>query len=1084
MPSNAIIDWFARIPGNTQASVQRLTLLGWARLILVVVVYLLARPYLMRFAERAQTRSLERIDDEHSSRVTPNTLREAEGASTGASASTGSGSGTARETGEGTRRRHKKQEHKDNYEQYDEATRAEIRRLEGEGEGLDDEDMDAEFLKSGQSPVYEDHDHKMSRPQDIYFDYNARQQHLRRQSRAPSRRPRRHWPPSPSAEEETIALAHEFRPGPPDAGGREARSRGSVDQNPIIIDVEVPLDKVQRRPAREREVSAQTESTSGSSTTSEDTSGPETPGYSSSEGERKNQDRRYVFIPKEGVEIPLTYDEPRNPIHAKHSNSHAHHPAPERGRMKVPKLDTDLPRAKSSHDVPVHLERERSPYRSTPQKREVRASGEFLLSPDVMTPIIRRGETPIDLVGTQQRPLNPAVNRMTVDPVHNLRHPSRPSMIRHASAMAYPGYDGSTPKAPKQDVPRLGSSPHSFRDDLRPEPDPIGSLRRSSAVPLDHHSIRGEHHRRQASVPSSGTISGSTHKLPAHATALPNNPAPQSLNAMLSSPLTDRRRASPRNSPRSSPQASPTSSVFASPPRTPPTEAGSRKYSYVESAHASGSNSRPSSPLHPPQPSRALGHLHSDDDHYMRPRPVMRSRRTSPLPAAATRHLEPGPAPQISVQSPSPGARRRSSSHLGDDYRARSQHRTSSTEPQGADSQKLTLNPGALEGRRRSSSFVHSRPSLTTDSSRAEERERDSDSRRLSLKSPTATRAASVGAPPAALPPCSRPEPVAGYNDWFSLREDSSFKICPTCRQAVTEAGYGRHLIAAFSRSPDRPIRCSFSMPWNRMAYLLMVKKRRSDIDLLYDMADVAEDTSPCTGNRPAVRDWYRIDDIDSDRSVSGFYACPCCVKSLETLFPVLKGGVFYRAHSRRPSTEEKVCSLRADSSRFTTYVDLLENTANQAMEYRRAPNISRFVELAQRMGAMPLCPRDDMLRGKGWHIIPTLPEFAICSECYEDVVWPAVLKGSPLASQVLRRPQVVGKAQEGISCQVYGERMRKVFLEACKDDDYEYLRRVALRRHGVERDLQKRIVEAQRLPRAEREEEMEDIVDEWMEWD
>lgn len=79
--------------------------------------------------------------------MTPNTLREAEGASTGASASTGSGSGTARETGEGTRRRHKKQEHKDNYEQYDEATRAEIRRLEGEGEGLDDEDMDAEFLK-------------------------------------------------------------------------------------------------------------------------------------------------------------------------------------------------------------------------------------------------------------------------------------------------------------------------------------------------------------------------------------------------------------------------------------------------------------------------------------------------------------------------------------------------------------------------------------------------------------------------------------------------------------------------------------------------------------------------------------------------------------------------------------------------------------------------------------------------------------------------------------------------------------------------------------------------------------------------
>lgn len=101
----------------------------------------------MRYAERAQTRSFERIDHEQSSGLTPNTLREAEGVSTGASAATGSGAGTANGIGEGTRRRHVKQEHKDNYEQYDEATRAEIRRVEGEGEGMDDEDMDVEFLK-------------------------------------------------------------------------------------------------------------------------------------------------------------------------------------------------------------------------------------------------------------------------------------------------------------------------------------------------------------------------------------------------------------------------------------------------------------------------------------------------------------------------------------------------------------------------------------------------------------------------------------------------------------------------------------------------------------------------------------------------------------------------------------------------------------------------------------------------------------------------------------------------------------------------------------------------------------------------
>ncbi|KAL8688550.1 MAG: hypothetical protein Q9218_005568, partial [Villophora microphyllina] len=886
------------------------------------------------------------------------------------------------------------------------------------------------------------------------------------------------------AEEEAIALAHEFRPGPPDVGGREARSRGSLDQQPIILGVDVPLRNVQRPPAKERAASVLTGSTSNGSTTSEDTSGPETPGDSSSGDEGKNQDRRYVFIPKEGVEIPLTYDEPRTPIHVQHSQPHAQ-PATERGRKNMLKVDTDLSRTKSSHDVPVRLERERSPYRSTPQAKEVRTSGEFLLSPDIMSPKIRHSETPTQPKSTQQSAPKPDVERSTMDHDQALRRPSRPPISRHASAMAHPGHGPPTPKTSEHDPTRHESSSHRFRDTTRLEPDTVGSPRRSSAVPVEHYSLReapSKHHTRQTSVPRPRTFSGSTDKPPTQSPGLPSYAAHQSLNAMLSSPLTDRRRASPRNSPRASPQASPTASPLTSPPRTPPAETGNRKSSYLESTRTSQSSSRPSSPLQPPHAPRTLGHKDQEEDHYMRPRPAMRSRQTSPLPSAETRYLEPDAAPLINIRSPSPGGRRRSSSHLGDDYRSRSQHRAPSVAPQATESQTQTLRPGALEQRRRSSSFVHNRPSLTTDSSRAEQKGDISDSRHLSLKSPTTTRAASVGAAPAALPPCPRSEPVSGYHDWYTLRENSTFKICPSCREAVTEAGYGRHLVTAFTKPPDRPVQCSFSIPFNRMAYLLMIKKRRSDIDILYDMADIAEDTLPCTGKRPSSRDWYRINEIDSDRSVSGFYACPYCVQSLETIFPILKGNVFHKSRSSRHSTEERACDLRADSSRFTAYVDLLEDTANQAMEYRRAPNVYRFVELAKSMGAVPPCSRDDLLRGKLWPPLPTLPELTICSECYEDAVWPKVLHGSSLAGQVQRRPQLVGKAQEGLSCQMYSERMRKVFSEACHDGDagFEHLRRAALRRYRVERELQRRIVDAQRLSREEREQEMEDIVDEW----
>ncbi|KAL8689785.1 MAG: hypothetical protein Q9218_004616 [Villophora microphyllina] len=146
MPSNPVSDWIARIPRNTEAAVQRLTLLGWARLIGVVVVYyFVIRPLLLKYTERAQTRNFERIDDEHASRVTPNTLRAAEGASTGAESS-----------GAGARRRHNQRDAKgdeDFYKKYNVATRAEIRKLEAEGEGLDDEDMDTEFLKSFFMPI-------------------------------------------------------------------------------------------------------------------------------------------------------------------------------------------------------------------------------------------------------------------------------------------------------------------------------------------------------------------------------------------------------------------------------------------------------------------------------------------------------------------------------------------------------------------------------------------------------------------------------------------------------------------------------------------------------------------------------------------------------------------------------------------------------------------------------------------------------------------------------------------------------------------------------------------------------------------
>ncbi|KAI4110391.1 MAG: hypothetical protein LQ345_007001, partial [Seirophora villosa] len=660
--------------------------------------------------------------------------------------------------------------------------------------------------------------------------------------------------------EELVSLSHELRPDPPDAGGKLARSRGSLDQQPIILEVNPPASE--HHPQRWRETASHDRngSPSNNDTSSDETSGPETPTDPGSGDEEPNRDRRYVFIPQEGVEIPLTYDEPRTPILAKHSESQARVRS-DRGRGNVPKLDTDISRAKSSHNLPVRLERERSPYRSTPRTKETRFSGEYLLSPEAMSPRMRHPEPPSGPVGPPKRASSITPENMTRHQDHGPARAPRPSMVRHASAMAYS---------------------------------------RETATPT---------------------------------------------------------RSSPYN--------------------------GSKEPLYDAVAPARGNSSRLDAVL--------------------------------------------------------PDSRPRSSAFL-----------------QGLSSEHPTREgPTQLE-RHAVESFVRSTTGFSSKFTAFLPN-------RLSIiitlvfsSSYTSCRSCLHGFP--------------------------SFKICPTCREAICNAGYGRHLVAAFSTSPERPVRCAFSIPWVRMAYLLMVKKRRSDMNLLYDMAEVAEDAAPCPGKRAAAREWYRIHDIDSDRKVPGFYACPYCIQSLEAIFPTLEG-IFQKSRSHH-SVEERTCSLRSESSRFATYVDLLEDTANQAKEYRRAPNTYRFVELAKKLEATPPCSRDDMLRGKSWHVIPKLPEFTACSDCYEDVVWPAVLQGLPLAKQFTRYPQTIEKAQVGVSCQMYSSRMRKVFLEACSDDDFDYLSRVALKRYRIERELQRRIIEAQRLPRAQREDAMEDIVDEWQDWD
>lgn len=55
--------------------------------------------------------------------------------------------------------------------------------------------------------------------------------------------------------------------------------------------------------------------------------------------------------------------------------------------------------------------------------------------------------------------------------------------------------------------------------------------------------------------------------------------------------------------------------------------------------------------------------------------------------------------------------------------------------------------------------------------------------------------------------------------------------------------------------------------------------------------------------------------------------------------------------------------------------------------------------------------------------------DFTVCEQCYKEVIEPEVRQGVELARRLDQAPAVVGGP--GFTCQLYSERMRRVWKEA-----------------------------------------------------
>ncbi|KAK3384938.1 hypothetical protein B0H63DRAFT_394871 [Podospora didyma] len=98
------------------------------------------------------------------------------------------------------------------------------------------------------------------------------------------------------------------------------------------------------------------------------------------------------------------------------------------------------------------------------------------------------------------------------------------------------------------------------------------------------------------------------------------------------------------------------------------------------------------------------------------------------------------------------------------------------------------------------------------------------------------------------------------------------------------------------------------------------------------------------------------------------------------------------------------------------------------------------------------LCPRNLPFTGLKCHTMQGLFDFTVCEQCFADVIKPDADKGVNLALWVNPSASVM---PAGFTCQLYSERMRRVWSEAASTGNMEHLRQKVTERRTKERELQ-----------------------------
>lgn len=988
---------------------------------------------------------------------------------------------------------------------------------------------------------------------------------------ARSSRMARQWPPSPSVEDEEVALAHEHHNLRRFKGDElPAGSRGSVDQYPVILDIG---DK------------ATTTADENSGISSDESLGPPTPTHT-------RTDQRFIHI-------PTTSSNPATSFHNVPPPQEAKKDSP-RGRPNVSRIQTDM--AGDLQEMITGRRRAPSPYAYAPAQKAEKIergnqfAGECLLSPKhANLPILdtKRASSARPRIKTDDldsstdsdrrsdRRRHHSRKRSTREPFSRTQHleandPPRPALNDHRAS----SYSGASPepgllhKALHKEDRGIGaleqhgrtamrgpkdspytSSAEETKSSIKHQYSPRANNKSSHDSPYTSSADESKSKRRDIdsgsprSRPSSirkkdrphldlqdhhysyggGQLPDDKHDSETRRKDVSHHPvydgrgylepsslrSPRAVEDYLEKAFKDNKTSNSDINLRPSPCASPRASPPETPPKTPRTDRRSKDYfglGVSQPIHAPIHRSRPSSreenlykdvkPLTAALAATGIGKVaagfapnSSRSSPSLTEKPLSvptnktqsnwKSRNSSPKtedlrPISRTGSFAQGEVRPVSRTSTFPLAERRSISRNGsyappqDESPRVSQRTLSYSSTDEHPHQRPSPSPRTSQG-----NFM---PVTGTEAPLSSASRPMRSSHSSSEKVPQT--AASNG-PSRALAPCPRSKPVSGFSDWYTLKELPELDICPSCMGSLGNSRFRDSFVPSLAKPRTQEVRCALSKPWIRNAWIQVLKQHRRSLDMIYQLIHLPPTTKPCPGRKGEVRSWYRIIDPDTGDPVPNFEACSACVRSVELIFPQLRGIL-----KRSTSLVERTCDLNCDSKRFVGYMSQMDLAAMRFdVERLREPKIQALADHARRTARVRECRRDDKIRSQPWHFMPQLPEFTICEECFQDVVWPVIDK--PIAKSINRTLQMVpatrdGHHASGISCQLYSDRMRRTFVEAVQYSDYDLLRSVATRRYGVERLLQEnhQLYLRDMAMGKDRAIEMQNNIMKWREWE